>query len=39
MTREEDRRAFLAANGWGDAAVAPIPGDASTRRYFRLADG
>lgn len=28
--------AFLAAAGWGDARVAPLPGDASFRRYFRL---
>jgi aminoglycoside/choline kinase family phosphotransferase len=27
---------FLAAAGWADAAVEPIPGDASFRRYFRL---
>ena len=39
MTRETDMREFLAASGWGDAAVTPLPGDASTRRYFRLADG
>jgi aminoglycoside/choline kinase family phosphotransferase len=39
MTREEQMHDFLAAHGWGDAAVTPIPGDASTRRYFRLADG
>jgi aminoglycoside/choline kinase family phosphotransferase len=37
--REEQMRDFLAASGWSDAAVTPIPGDASTRRYFRLADG
>jgi len=37
MSREEQMHEFLAANGWGDAAVTPIPGDASTRRYFRLA--
>ena len=30
---------FLAASGWGGAVVTPIPGDASTRRYSRLADG
>ncbi|MBV9540393.1 MAG: aminoglycoside phosphotransferase, partial [Alphaproteobacteria bacterium] len=29
--------AFLAASGWGDAVRAPLPGDASTRRYVRLA--
>lgn len=28
--------AFLAASGWGDAQVMPLPGDASTRRYARL---
>jgi aminoglycoside/choline kinase family phosphotransferase len=39
MSREDRMRDFLAANGWGDAVVTPIPGDASTRRYFRLADG
>jgi len=27
---------FLATAGWGDARVAPLPGDASFRRYFRL---
>jgi aminoglycoside/choline kinase family phosphotransferase len=32
-------RDFLAASGWGKAVVTPLPGDASTRRYFRLADG
>lgn len=29
---------FLARAGWGDALVDPIPGDASFRRYFRIAD-
>ncbi|MFO1247795.1 MAG: phosphotransferase [Alphaproteobacteria bacterium] len=28
---------FLNASGWGDAIVTPLPGDASTRRYARLA--
>jgi aminoglycoside/choline kinase family phosphotransferase len=28
--------AFLAAAGWSDAAIEPLPGDASFRRYFRL---
>jgi aminoglycoside/choline kinase family phosphotransferase len=37
--REEQRRAFLAREGWGDAVVTPIPGDASTRSYARLTDG
>ena len=27
---------FLSGAGWGAAAVEPIPGDASARRYFRL---
>ena len=27
---------FLADAGWADAAIEPIPGDASFRRYFRL---
>jgi len=27
---------FLATAGWRDAAIEPIPGDASFRRYFRL---
>ena len=30
---------FLARSGWGDAIVTPLPGDASTRRYARLALG
>ncbi|MGB7408679.1 MAG: phosphotransferase [Pontixanthobacter sp.] len=28
---------FLVTAGWGDSAIAPIPGDASFRRYFRIA--
>jgi aminoglycoside/choline kinase family phosphotransferase len=28
---------FLKRAGWGDATVTPLPGDASTRRYARLA--
>jgi len=28
--------AFLAAHGWRDAAIAPLAGDASFRRYFRV---
>lgn len=27
---------FLREAGWGDAAIDPLPGDASFRRYFRL---
>jgi aminoglycoside/choline kinase family phosphotransferase len=37
--REEAMQAFLKNAGWGDAIVAPLPGDASTRRYFRVAHG
>ncbi|MEI9994121.1 MAG: phosphotransferase [Rhizomicrobium sp.] len=35
--RGEQRDVFLAGAGWGDAVRAPLPGDASTRRYVRLA--
>ncbi|HUN50316.1 MAG TPA: phosphotransferase [Candidatus Sulfotelmatobacter sp.] len=31
------RRQFIAALGWGDAAVLALSGDASTRRFERLA--
>jgi aminoglycoside/choline kinase family phosphotransferase len=31
--------AFTASVGWADAAVEPLPGDASFRRYFRLVRG
>jgi len=31
--------AFLAAAGWGDAAIEPMTGDASFRRYFRIRRG
>ena len=31
--------AFLAAAGWGAASRAPLPGDASFRRYVRLTRG
>src|SRR6478609_12021753 len=34
--RETQMRDFLVASGWGAATVAPLPGDASTRRYARL---
>jgi len=30
---------FLAAAGWRDAVIEPLPGDASFRRYFRLRRG
>ncbi|MFT3978084.1 MAG: phosphotransferase [Sphingomonas bacterium] len=31
--------AFLAAHGWPGAKIAPLAGDASFRRYFRVRDG
>ena len=37
MTRARDLAAFVAAAGWGDATRAPLAGDASRRRYERLA--
>ena len=37
--RERQCRAFLARAGWGDAAHAPLAGDASARRYARLTRG
>lgn len=30
---------FLKRAGWGDAAIVPLAGDASFRRYFRVLDG
>ena len=35
--RQSQMRDFLDRAGWGAAAIAPLPGDASTRRYARLA--
>ena len=35
--RNDDVRAFLAGAGWGEAALFPLPGDASTRHYVRIA--
>ncbi len=37
--REEQMHQFLRRAGWGDAALAPLPGDASTRRYTRVTWG
>ena len=37
--RAEAMQEFLAGAGWRDAAITPLPGDASTRRYFRVALG
>lgn len=34
--RAEQRKAFLARSGWEEAAIAPLAGDASFRRYYRL---
>lgn len=34
-----DLYAFLAAAGWTDAAIEPLVGDASFRRYFRIRRG
>jgi hypothetical protein len=34
--RETQMKDFLARSGWGAAKIAPLPGDASTRRYARL---
>ena len=31
-----DAHAFLASAGWGGAEIAPLAGDASFRRYFRV---
>src|SRR5450755_4429580 len=41
MSNETERghkmRSFLERAGWGGALVTPLVGDASTRRYFRVA--
>jgi N-acetylmuramate 1-kinase len=34
--RDAAMRDFLKRAGWGDAMLTPLPGDASTRRYFRV---
>ncbi|WBH18393.1 aminoglycoside phosphotransferase family protein [Sphingomonas radiodurans] len=39
MTPPAGARAFLVAHGWGEAAVLPLAGDASFRRYFRVIAG
>lgn len=31
--------AFIAQAGWAEAQIAPLPGDASFRRYFRIGRG
>lgn len=35
--RKEQMHAFITKAGWGDAELHPLAGDASTRRYVRLA--
>ncbi len=37
--RAEAKRAFLAEAGWGGAALSPLAGDASNRRYERADSG
>lgn len=39
MMLPEGIETFLAEAGWGDAALEPLPGDASARRYFRTRRG
>lgn len=39
MTPPAGAPAFLSANGWSGAEIAPLAGDASFRRYFRIRDG
>ncbi len=39
MTPPPGATAFLARHGWQEPTVTPLAGDASFRRYFRVADG
>ncbi|MBY8827167.1 aminoglycoside phosphotransferase family protein [Hephaestia mangrovi] len=39
MTPPADAADFLDTHGWAGAAIAPLAGDASFRRYFRVSDG
>lgn len=39
MTPPAGAADFLARHGWGGAAIAPLAGDASFRRYFRVTHG
>lgn len=39
MIPPEGAPAFLARHGWAEAALAPLAGDASFRRYFRVTRG
>lgn len=36
---DAERLLFIKGAGWGDASVESFPGDASSRRYFRLTRG
>ena len=38
-SRDRSRRAFLSGTDWRDARMTALSGDASFRRYFRLAGG
>ncbi len=39
MIPPEGASVFLTRSGWGGAHIVPLAGDASFRRYFRVADG
>lgn len=39
LTEPAGWQAFLEAHGWGGAALVPVTGDASFRRYFRVIEG
>ncbi len=39
MTPPAAAPSFLAREGWGEAQILPLAGDASFRRYFRIHDG
>ena len=39
ITRETVAEQFLQREGWGAATIAPLAGDASFRRYWRVTDG
>ncbi len=39
VERDAEIGRFLNTNGWAEARRAPLPGDASFRRYIRLTDG
>ena len=39
VTTPDGLEPFLAASGWSGAAIEPLAGDASFRRYFRIRNG